>query len=1217
MCAIIRPRLKREAGFNMIKERCLKNSLKRLFFGCLFGIIGILGVTAFIPATSVYADEEPATSITEPVYMDEGEDIDEVTEEIEEETAKEPVKNAEGSSCKDSLGALGWLVCPATGKISEAIDWLYDKIESILIINPIEMKDGSPIYEVWKYMKGITNVVFIIFLLIVIYSQLTGIGISNYGIKKALPKLIVVAILVNLSALICTLAVDVSNIIGGSLRGVFTTIEEATLSTMTINGISHVSVAEMYSSLAGGAALAVGAGVVAFELGAIWMFIPVVLGAVVAVASGLITIALRQAVVALLVMISPLAIVAYMLPNTEKWFKKWKDLLTRMLVFYPMFSLLFGASSLAGWAIIASAKDGFGLLLGIAVQIFPLFFSWKLMQMSGTFLGTINAKMHSMAAKPLAANRAWADSHRQLSKQKHLASGKAYTPSLRLMQFMSNRKVAREEETAEHMNTVKTRGLAYNARRKYKNGVPTREAEEDYEAQLRNMQYQKDILRHKNNMNKGLGQLEAVKVNASKAQIDRLNKLDAETVKAADALKMEQARTEKIDYENAAGFKERMQDAMDAHMDAEHFGQDKYKRHDIKDRKAAEARYKTALDIMEGDPVNAQYTAAYAVHAYDTQAKIISTKFQKYFELTPPTRDVRYRLEEISKFTKRAEEGAEFDIKAADNIDAIVSGLRILNQRGDTDFVKEILDDVLNEKYGGLKLGTHASQSLANFLMFEVKDNDPYLRRFGKYINLETARMYDKNERQKETVDYSEYVKGYHIEPDGSKMYAKKDMVKLMEGTSLDGIERTALDNYDKSLRDAYTDENGNLDVEAYMKKREQVDRATAPQFISANMKFLSGSEQIVSAVKSKTGFAFKQDKNTGEYFMVPVWEDDAEKLFGKCETEEDRINMEKSKGKLKKFYREQTLGYLTAQTPAQILGLRSDFEKPLIEHLSDAYLYDDKGNEIKERVDRRRAMEDAVLSRYGTLDSKEAKAALLNMKRKDAGEVFREILYKKGKLSQIEKSKRSGAANNAKDWVREFLLLDTDSGLRTWMNERRQRDIASGIITDDTGGSDGEKKNELIKTVKKNKSSAAPGKKLDQREIREKMARKTQQQKKQDEEEQLRKMLEELKEQQKRESDAVLTPDQGSPSVYSASDVADFTNIVEDMWYNIRDEFDDEEEQYRGYFEASYDFIVRTLSEDSYVATAYKKYYQDNPDGDSYDLRNRLIELLETLLNG
>ena len=174
----------------------------------------------------------------------------------------------------------------------------------------------------------------------VIYSQLTGIGLSNYGLKKTLPKLIVTAVLANVSFLICSLAVDVSNIIGDSLRGVFESVEESVLAASDLDSVD-ISYASIYGALAGGSVLAIGGAAVAFSQGMIWMFIPTALGALVAAASGLITIALRQAVVVILIMIAPLAIVANILPNTEKWFTKWKDLLTRMLVFYPMFSLLF------------------------------------------------------------------------------------------------------------------------------------------------------------------------------------------------------------------------------------------------------------------------------------------------------------------------------------------------------------------------------------------------------------------------------------------------------------------------------------------------------------------------------------------------------------------------------------------------------------------------------------------------------------------------------------------------------------------------------------------------------------------------------------------------------------------------------------------------------------------------------------------------------------
>ena len=335
-------------------------------------------------------------------------------------------------------------------------------VEDFLVIDPISTEDGTPVYEIWKYCRGITNIVFIIFLLIVIYSQITGYGISNYGVKKALPKLIVAAIMVNLSFLICLLAVDVSNIIGSSIRGLFASVQESTLAVSEATSAS-VSYGSVVGALVGGSLLSIGGVAIAFEAGAIWMLIPVILGAIVAVASGLITIALRQAVVVLLIMVAPLAMVANILPNTEQWFKKWKGLFTRMLVFYPMFSLLFGASSLAGFAIIMSAKSAFGVLLGMAVQIFPLFFSWKLMQMSGTFLGDINSRIRGVAAKPLAANRAWADSHRVNKRSNTVANG--VTPSARLMRYLDERRALREEDTKNALGVTAGKASEYVQRK--------------------------------------------------------------------------------------------------------------------------------------------------------------------------------------------------------------------------------------------------------------------------------------------------------------------------------------------------------------------------------------------------------------------------------------------------------------------------------------------------------------------------------------------------------------------------------------------------------------------------------------------------------------------------------------------------------------------------------------------------------------------------------
>ena len=59
----------------------------------------------------------------------------------DEATSQTVSVNASGDNCKTSLGALGWLICPTTGKISEAVDWLYDKIEEFLVVSPISTED--------------------------------------------------------------------------------------------------------------------------------------------------------------------------------------------------------------------------------------------------------------------------------------------------------------------------------------------------------------------------------------------------------------------------------------------------------------------------------------------------------------------------------------------------------------------------------------------------------------------------------------------------------------------------------------------------------------------------------------------------------------------------------------------------------------------------------------------------------------------------------------------------------------------------------------------------------------------------------------------------------------------------------------------------------------------------------------------------------------------
>lgn len=730
------------------------------------------------------------------------------------------------------------------------------------------------------------------------------------------------------------------------------------------------------------------------------------------------------------------------------------------------------------------------------------------------------------------------------------------------MQFLSDRKIARDEETAEHAATVKLRGQAYAALRNYKaDGTPSKEGEEAYEAQARNIGYQRVVARHKNNMNMGMGQLEAVKNSADAAQRARLEALDAQTVKEADASFGESVRGERIEYGNAKGRYERMKAALDAHADDENGYKidsatgEKVRRSDYKHHfddenalNAARDRYNSMREIMEGDVVSTQYVLSSAAHGYNTQRKVIETKKQAQYELAPPTQDDIYQLSELT--TRR---------DAYKIIDDIIPGLRVLNQRGDTDLVRKQVVNILKSA-DGIELGTHASQALASFTMFDVGDADPWLKRFGKFINLETARVYNNNDRKNLRVTYDEYIKGYHTEPDGSIMYSKRGMEELMEGTSLDKIERTALANFDESLMEAYTtvDANGNkhLDMAEYLRKREKVQTSIGPQFISASLKYLSGSEQLKSAVRFLTGYEYKQKKNSNGTIATG---ENGEPLYEWKAIWEKGGDLASDPEKAQSYFERKTLQYIGDQTPTQILGLRSDYRDPLMDHLAKAYEDETemKGWTDEEREEHREIMSEwsELQTKYGDMDTEEARekytAEANKLKKRMAGAQFRQLLNSKGKLNQIYRTRRSGAANNAKDWVREWLDLDNEVAITVKLEDDKR------------------KLKEAYEEAKKAKKANKPEEPLNNGQS----------------------------------SDSPV--DEGVGRIYNETDRAMFISEIEDMWQDLRDDDDD------AFFDDSLEYINKTLGSDSFIAEQYKQFRKDDPYADSHALKEYLTDLL------
>ena len=241
---------------------------------------------------------------------------------------------------KNSCGVdgIGWLVCPLMSFAGSLGDASYSAISYFLSIDKGIFKDqeNGGLEQAWKFFRDIANAVFAVIFLWVIFSQISNVGVSNYGIKKILPRLIIGALLVNLSFYLCQLAVDLSNILGFSLKGVL----EGAASKV---GTQSAEVGTFNTLIVGGLTLA-GVGLFIF----LAVSIPTIMALLLALLVVLVILIVRQAAVILLIAISPLAFAAWLLPNTENLFKKWVSILRGLLIVFPVISLLYGAGKLAG-----------------------------------------------------------------------------------------------------------------------------------------------------------------------------------------------------------------------------------------------------------------------------------------------------------------------------------------------------------------------------------------------------------------------------------------------------------------------------------------------------------------------------------------------------------------------------------------------------------------------------------------------------------------------------------------------------------------------------------------------------------------------------------------------------------------------------------------------------------------------------------------------------
>ena len=787
-------------------------------------------------------------------------------------------ENHEPATCTSQIGAIGWLICPTTGLLAKGIDALYGLIQGLLDVKPLEMKGDSPIYQVWSYMRNIANICFIIFLLVIIYSQITGYGINNYGVKKSLPRLIVTAMVVNFSFLFCAIAVDISNILGNGLKDLLAGIAESAISSGTVDGSKTATgFYSLFNTVAaGGLGLALSFTFPGGPLGLLLAFIPLIIGGIISVIVGLLVLGLRQALVIFLVSISPIAFVLYILPNTEKHFQKWKKTFSQMLFFYPMFSMLFGVSKLASMVLITSATTPFGLMVGAAVQVLPLLLAAGLMKLSGSALGGISNVLNSLGNNLSGRATKALSPIQEANRQKAIENAMKRQRSLNLLPWYwggalaagaANYKFRKDDENKTREDTLnayrqeeldaKRRGARILSRDKYgkavyaerslgidKDGIEKKTQLVDPDNKVMRYTYQNRVAKL------------AASANHTKTEDALGNMGDYITdnkVKNKDLKTLADNQTENfLEYKTAESSKRRndhnanrfysevVRNAAKIDKNGNIVNKEDYEKYVVAGAgtDAWKVNDGTLSKEQESDRFIAlQMVAADAVDAYESERRANVGKLSTYM-------DKMVTLDAFNLYKQM------FKHK---NIDGIIAGNNVLSRRGDYDKILKTVRTYMDD--GNLKLGTDAANVLALNLM-QMKDADPTIGRLGKFINMETW-AYTSGKRQTQEVTIEQFFTGRiedkfltHIsdqqQKDKERGYSTKiNMATGLEGTSFAKVDRTAFDNV-QDMIDYYDDIDPDMG--------QRIRKSILPAIISAMPTYQSGSEQRRNATKLVTG---------------------------------------------------------------------------------------------------------------------------------------------------------------------------------------------------------------------------------------------------------------------------------------------------------------------------------------------------------------------------
>lgn len=286
----------------------------------------------------------------------------------------------EQDECNMGIPFIGDLICKMVKVVFEGISSMFGAVIDFFgnTGETFDRLDSKPTFKTaWESLRNISNIIFVVAFLVVIFQYLTNINVVDaYFIKKFLPRVLIAAILVQASWWIVMEMNAFTSDLGSSIRTIVLQGGGTEISLATGDG----AIAQIAGGfLAGFAFLSpVGMVIVALIVGVILLLILLVC---------ILILAMREALLVLLAILAPLAFASFAVPQLEGTLKKWLNMYIKLLMMYPIMQLLLAVGVIIGNVL--GQMGGLYQLFGFIAYFLPFIVLPFTYKMGGNVMGKL------------------------------------------------------------------------------------------------------------------------------------------------------------------------------------------------------------------------------------------------------------------------------------------------------------------------------------------------------------------------------------------------------------------------------------------------------------------------------------------------------------------------------------------------------------------------------------------------------------------------------------------------------------------------------------------------------------------------------------------------------------------------------------------------------------------------------------------------------------